>query len=128
MARKNLGKKLGFRSGLEMDIAKQLQKAGVAADYEQWQLRYIVPEKEHKYTPDFVLPNGIIIETKGRFMLGDRQKHLLIRAQNPKLDIRFIFTNSKSKLYKGAKSTYADWCNKHGFMYADKIIPKEWLR
>ncbi len=32
------------------------------------------------------------------------------------------------KLYKGAKSSYGDWCKKHGFKYADKTIPKEWLK
>ena len=36
------------------------------------------------YTPDFVLPNGIIIETKGRFTVADRRKHLLIKKQHPK--------------------------------------------
>ena len=31
------------------------------------------------YTPDFVLPNGVIIETKGRFVAADRRKHLEIK-------------------------------------------------
>ena len=80
-----------------------------------------------KYTPDFRLPNGIIVETKGRFISDDRKKHLLVQQQHPDLDIRFVFSNSKAKLNKGAKSTYADWCIKHGFLYADKTIPEEWL-
>jgi len=80
-----------------------------------------------KYTPDFLLPNGIIIETKGRFTPADRMKHLAIQKQHPNLDIRFVFSNSKSKLRKGAKTTYADWCDKNGFLYADKDVPQEWL-
>ena len=27
------------------------------------------------YTPDFILENGIVIETKGRFVSNDRRKH-----------------------------------------------------
>jgi hypothetical protein len=38
-----------------------------------------------------------------------------------------VFNNSRAKLYKGAKSSYGDWCKKYGFKYADKVIPKEWL-
>ena len=80
------------------------------------------------YTPDFILSNGIIIETKGRFLAADRKKHLCIKKQHPKLDIRFIFTNSRNKLSKGAKSSYAQWCIKHGFRYYDRIIPEDWLK
>lgn len=67
------------------------------------------------------------METKGRFTATDRKKHLLVKAQRPDLDIRFVFSNSRAKLNKGSKTTYADWCNKHGFLYADKLIPTEWL-
>lgn len=89
-------------------------------------IRYRVDEVR-KYTPDFVLPNGIIIETKGRFTAADRKKHLLIKEQHPEFDIRFVFSNSRTKLNKGAKSSYGEWCSKHGFLYADKVIPQEWL-
>lgn len=88
---------------------------------------YTVPVSYHEYTPDFRLPNGIFIETKGRFVLEDRKKHVLIKQQHPELDIRFVFQNSKNKIRKGSPTTYADWCKKHGFLYADKTIPQEWL-
>ena len=26
-----------------------------------------------------------------------------------------------------SKTTYAHWCNRHEFLYADNRIPKEWL-
>jgi len=80
------------------------------------------------YTPDFVLHNGIIIETKGMFTAADRRKHLCIKRQHPKLDIRFIFENSRRKLRKGAKSTYGQWCFKYGFEYASRVVPEEWLK
>jgi hypothetical protein len=87
----------------------------------------VKPEKKAKYTPDFLLPNGIIVETKGRFLTEDRQKHLLIQAQHPELDIRFVFSNSRARISKASSTTYAMWCEKHGFRYADKLIPQAWL-
>lgn len=120
------GIKYGYRSGLESKVSAQLNEAGVSFEYETFKIEYQVNETR-KYTPDFRLPNSIIVETKGRFVAADRKKHLLVQQQHPDLDIRFVFSNSKAKLNKGAKSTYADWCIKHGFLYADKTIPEEWL-
>ena len=91
-------------------------------------LSYTVPASNHTYTPDFILRNGIIIEAKGIFDTADRQKHILIKQQYPHLDIRFIFSSPTHKLYKGSKTTYADWCKKHGFLYAAKLIPAAWFR
>jgi hypothetical protein len=117
----------GYRSGLEVDIDKILKDNGIDGEYEQHKISYTKPATQHKYTPDFRLPNGIFIETKGRFVLADQQKHILIKAQSPELDIRFVFQNSKNKIRKGSKTTYADWCIKYGFLYADKDIPADWL-
>ena len=124
-----VGKKHGFKSGLEESISNQLKDNGIPVKYEEKEsvINYTIPASEHTYTPDFVLPNGIIIETKGRFVLADRKKHLLIKSQHSELDIRFVFTNSKNKINKKSKTTYADWCIKYGFKYADKQIPLEWL-
>lgn len=117
-----------YRSGLEENIAGQLTNAGLPVAFEQYYLEYTVPASIHKYTPDFVLPNGIIVESKGLFESEDRKKHLLIKAQYPHLDIRFIFSNPNQKLYKGSPTTYAMWCEKHGYLYAKKLIPLEWLK
>lgn len=133
MARKNpyskkaVAAKYGFRSGLEMDIDASLKDQGIDGEYEQHVIEYVKPETKHKYHPDFKLPNGIFVETKGRFLADDRKKHILIKKQRPDLDIRFLFQNSKTKISKGSKTTYADWCIKHGFQYADKVIPEDWL-
>lgn len=127
LTQKQVGKKYGFRSGLEEKVAEQLNKLGVEYTYEQLRLRYMKPASTHTYTPDFQLPNGIIIETKGRFLLADRQKHILLKKQHPELDIRFVFSNSRTKISKTSSTTYAKWCEKEGFKYADKEIPKEWL-
>jgi len=119
--------KYGYRSGLEYKLSMHLDTLNYDYDYEsikiEWEdLTY------RTYTPDFILSNGIIIETKGRFIVSDRKKHLCIQKQHPKLDIRFVFTNSKNKLSKGAKSNYGQWCVKHGFKYYDRIIPEDWLK
>ena len=119
--------KAGYRSGFEYDVAKELKAKGVEFTYEKEKIKW-VDLKVRTYTPDFVLGNGIIIETKGRFVSNDRRKHKEIKKQFPDLDIRFVFYNSRSKLYKGAKSSYADWCDKYGFKYADKSIPDAWLQ
>jgi NAD(P)-dependent dehydrogenase (short-subunit alcohol dehydrogenase family) len=38
-----------------------------------------------------------------------------------------LFQNSKTKISKASKTTYADWCIKYGFIFADKEIPDDWL-
>lgn len=116
-----------YRSGLEKTNANHLKKLAEPVVYEQYLINYTRPESKHTYTFDFLLSNNIIIETKGIFDAADRKKHELIRKQHPDLDIRFVFSNSKSKLYKGSPTTYGAWCTKKGFLFADKLIPKEWL-
>jgi len=126
---KSRGIKNGYRSGLEEKVGKQLEDNNIEYKYEDplQKISYTKPESKHKYTPDFPFSN-IIIETKGRFVLDDRTKHLLVKQQYPELDIRFVFSNSKAKITKNSKTTYGDWCNKNGFKYADKLIPEEWLK
>jgi len=119
--------KNGYRSGLEDVISKDLKDRGVDFGYETVKINWQLVENK-TYTPDFILPNGIIIESKGRFVPEDRKKHLKVREQNPKLDIRFVFSNSRNKIRKGSKTTYAMWCEKNNFLYADKRIPDEWIK
>lgn len=128
MTKRAVALKYGFRSGLEESVSKALTETGVSFTYEECKIKYIKPSSEHQYTADFQLDNGIIIETKGRFMINDRQKHLLIKRQHPELDIRFVFSNSNQKLNKKSRTTYAQWCVKHGFQYADKEVPIHWIK
>ena len=101
-------RKYGYRSGLELKVSEYLTELKVKFLYEavkiEWEdLAY------RTYTPDFVLSNGIIIETKGMFTAA-------------------VVENSRRKLRKGAKSTYGEWCIKHGFRYYDRVIPEDWLK
>jgi hypothetical protein len=121
--------KASYRSGLEDRVSSELAAAGVGFEYETAHFRYKTPAQEHTYTPDFWLPaHNLIVETKGRFVAADRKKHLLVRERNPHVDIRFVFQRSSTPINKGSKTTYAMWCEKNGFKYADKSIPQEWLQ
>ena len=117
----------GYRSGLEDKIATELRARGIPVRFEQLKIEYEVPSKKHKYTPDFELPNKIIVETKGRFVTKDRQKHILIKQQHPEFDIRFVFQNPNARISKASSTTYAAWCEKNGFLYAKGSIPQSWI-
>jgi len=122
-ARKN-----GYRSGLEETVNDSLRKRGVKnTKYESMKIEW-EDLAYRTYTPDFILPNNIIIETKGLFTPADRRKHLKISQQHPELDIRFVFTNAKRKLNKGAKGSYGSWCDSKGFKYSTKDVPDEWIK
>tara|TARA_B100001996_G_scaffold201803_1_gene154498 strand:+ start:7467 stop:7859 length:393 start_codon:yes stop_codon:yes gene_type:complete len=125
---KAVGLKYGFRSGLEERIASELETESVEFEFEKTKLKYTKPQKVHTYTPDFYIPRTkMFIETKGLFTSADRQKMRLVKEQHPELDIRFIFSNSKSRISKKSKTTYGMWCEKYNFLYADKHLPLEWV-
>lgn len=92
-------------------------------EYETLNISYSV---NHNYKPDFILPNGIIVEAKGYFDTRAQVKMKNVKRTNPELDIRFVFMNSRNKLNKSSKMTYADWCEKYQFPFADGMIPLEW--
>lgn len=118
-------RKVSYRSGLEKKIRMQLEGAGVAYEYEPITVRYI--PKPKRYTPDFRLENGVVVETKGFFTSADRAKHLLVKEQHPDLEIRFVFGDASKRLGSTSKTTYGQWATDHGFKWAEKQIPKEWL-
>lgn len=119
--------KHGVRSGLEDVICQELSQRGIPYKYEELTLTYTQPEKQRKYTPDIVLENGIVVEIKGRWVTADRQKIALVKKQYPEMDLRMVFSNSKAKISKASKTTYADYCDKLGIPFADKMIPDEWI-
>ena len=117
-----------FRSGFEKAVALDLEERRHSYEFESIWIPYTVPEQKRRYLPDFILKNGIIIECKGRFLSKDRSKMLLVREQNPDLDIRFVFQNPKVSIRKGSKTTVAMWCDKNNFLWADKVVPRGWLK
>jgi hypothetical protein len=116
-----------FRSGFEKVIAEDMIEKKVDFAYEDKVIMYVVPAATRKYIPDFTLPNGIIVEAKGRWTLDDRKKIILVMEQNPKLDLRMLFQRDQV-LNKGSKTKYSAWCDKRNIPYAvGKVIPSEWL-
>ena len=114
-----------FKSGLEKKVWDTLPKS---ATYEDTKLKYVV---EHTYNPDFTIAPNTFIEAKGRFLSSDRAKHLHIKQQHPEVKIYFAFGNAENTLTKSSKTTYRDWCDKHGFECVDfyrESIPKKWFK
>ena len=115
---------MAYRSGLEEKIGKFLDKNAIPYLYEVQKFHYVT---ESNYTPDFFLPNGVIIEAKGFLKPTDRRKMVAVKQQHPELDIRFIFQRN-NYLTKQSKTTYGDWATKHGFPWCIyPNVPPEWL-
>jgi hypothetical protein len=119
----------GYRSGLEDAVSTSLHKRGCKDfDYEQHTLRYTIPSRVARYTPDFVLPNGIVVETKGWWWPADDRKKIALVVQDwPSLDLRIVFSNPQTPISKGSKTTYAMVCEKFGIPFAKGDIPLSWL-
>ena len=118
-------KPIKFRSGLEQQVAKLLEGLGISYQYESEKLGYTI---EHHYTPDFVLPNYIYLETKGYWSPSDRRKILNVLKANPEIDLRMVFQSPYNKINKKSKTTYAMWCDKHNIPWTSyHNIPLEWL-
>lgn len=114
-----------FRSKFEASVAESLNKRGLSFNYEGQALTYHI---EAVYTPDFILPNGVIVETKGHFPPEDRRKMLAIKAQYPQLDIRLVFQNADVKLSRAPRAlTYWQWAERHQFIWAEGHIPTTWF-
>ena len=131
--RVRISKTVELKSGLEEAVYNFLNNNNCMFVYEGIKIVYSSPETKKTYTPDFPISKcNIIVETKGAFQSADRKKMKLIKAQHPEFDIRFIFSNSKTKIGKKSKTTYAKWCELFGFKYhcvqSTKLpFPKDWL-
>ena len=93
---------MAFRSKLEEKVADLLVDLGVKYEYETTKVRRRVIQ--HIYTPDFVLPNGVVLEWRGYWEPADRRK---IRGSEEKvadLDLRMVLVYKISKKSKQPKS------------------------
>lgn len=103
---------------------ENFRRSGIKVRYEELGIPYTI---EAVYNPDWILPNGIIVETKGNFDAKDRSKHLLVQQQYPWLDIRLVFQRD-NKLYKKSETHYSEWCKKYGILFAIGKVPAAWLK
>lgn len=120
---------LTLRSGFEKRVATFLDSKKIKYEYETVKLPFVEPATNRTYRPDFILPNGIHIECKGRFTPADRKKISLIKEQYPDLDIRLLFMRNNT-LSKNSQTYYTDWAKARGIpshVAEDGTIPKEWL-
>ena len=109
-----------YKSRFEKRFASDLKQRRIVFDYEKHKFSY----QPKIYMPEF----DLFVETKGFFNVADRVKHLLIKEQHPDVDIRFVFMNPFTKINRKSSTTYASWCEEHGFQYAKERIPKEWIK
>ena len=118
-------KKKTFRSKLEEQVAALLDQLKVPYEYESCQVAYTI---QHHYNPDFILPNGIYLESKGYWDAKDRRKILAVVKDNPDIDLRMVFQAPFNKISKKSRTTYAQWCERHGIKWAAvHAIPIDWL-
>ena len=123
--KENHKKEIKFRSKLEERVATLLEQLGISYEQESENLSYTI---EHTYTPDFVLPNYIYLETKGYWDAADRRKVLAVKRDNPDVDLRMVFQSPYNTISKKSKTTYAKWCEKHDIPWtAYHEIPLDWL-
>ena len=116
---------MAYRSGLEEKVADLLSELGVSFEYETHKLAYQI---QHYYKPDFILPNGVILETKGYWDKDDRRKMKAVKEQNPDLDIRMVFQSPYNTISKKSKMTYAQFCEKNDIPWTSyHEIPIDWL-
>jgi hypothetical protein len=131
LSKEAIAKRYGFKSGLEEKIAIELTNKNVNFGYEEEKIVYTIPESLHKYTPDFKIKKSqdriLYVETKGRWVTTDRKKLKLVKEQHPELDIRILFQNAKNKISKNSKTTYGDYADKIGILWAEKTIPDSWF-
>ena len=114
-----------YRSRLEERLARWFELNGHQFEYETLKLNYTLTAT---YIPDFILPNGVILEAKGYFKPADRRKMLAIKKQHPDLDIRLVFQQPYNTLTKTSDTTYSKWAEKNGFKWAPAHdIPLDWF-
>ena len=113
----------GFRNQFEERLGSFLDDRRVAYEYETLVLSYTL---EGKYKPDFILPNGIIIEAKGFFRTNAQRTLRAVKKKHPKLDIRLVFYNQNQKV-QGSKLKCYEWAVKYKFKFANGSIPEEWI-
>lgn len=115
-----------FKSKLEAKVWEVLKKTFPSVKYEPKRYKYIQPEKERTYIPDFKTGRkNIYLEAKGKLDLDTRQKMVWFRESNPSIKIIFLFQNPDNKITKRSKTTYGTWATENGFDWLD--FRKDWL-
>lgn len=125
---------MGYRNRFEEKTGESLLFLGVDFGYEDTKISYTV---SGTYLVDFkiITKSGktIYIETKGNgrsFDHATRRKMIAVKEQNPDVDLRIVFYSDGKigpKRKDGSFMRQSDWAIKHGFKYAIRDIPQEWV-
>lgn len=115
-----------FKSKLEEKVWATLKREYPSVKYEPNKFKFIQPEIERTYIPDFKTGrSNIFLEAKGKLDLETRKKMIWFRDSNPTIRIIFLFQNPDNKITKRSKTTYAMWATDNGFEWLD--FRKDWL-
>jgi hypothetical protein len=116
-----------FKSKLEEKVWATLKREYPTVKYEPQKFKFIQPEIERTYIPDFKTGRtNIFLEAKGKLDLETRKKMVWFKQSNPSIRIIFLFQNPDNKITKRSKTTYAMWATDNGFEWLD--FRKDWLR
>jgi len=107
-----MGDQRGKRSKFEVLCADVLEPAGFL--YEHCPFEYVV---ERRYTPDFQY-GDVLVECKGWFRQGDRQKYKSIRDCLPdNYELVFLLMSPGKIIQRGGRLTMGGWCDKEGLKW-----------
>jgi len=123
---KEFAKKAGMRSMGECRCAADMTKRKIPYKYEAITMTY--QHEPQKYTPDFILKNGKVLEYKGKMTNETRKKLLSIKRCNPGTCLCLIFEKPNNKIRKGSKTTYGQWAERNGFPWSEHYCKKEWVK
>lgn len=113
-----------YRNAVEKAVGDQLSELGLLALYEVAKLGYIL---HRRYTPDFTFGDTHHIEVKGWWEPSDRAKLLAVIHANPTTKVLVALQNPNLTIAKKSKTTYAQWCEKHGIQWCPIPIPPDAL-
>lgn len=119
-----MGDQRGKRSKFEVRCADVLEPAGF--EYEPYSVQYVV---HRNYTPDFMFEvrgdYRVLVECKGWFRPGDRQKYKAIRDSLkasdkrdwPEEELVFLLMSPGKIIQRGGRLTMGGWCDKEGLKW-----------
>jgi hypothetical protein len=122
-------------AGYDSKFEKTLDNGPLSvATYHPKRIRYVIPEREAWYEPDWTYKDWVI-EGKGRFRPGESNKYHHIRRSVEKDGKRFIFVFMNPNLAipgalrrkNGTKMSHKEWAEKHGFLWATPETIGEFL-
>ena len=122
--RSHIHRERGFRSRLESKVEQALVELGLSPQYETDHFVYYLKKR---YKPDFKI-GDVYIEVKGYWPPPERTKFLAVVLNNPELRIFVALQHPGNRITKNSRTTYAEWCEKHGIAWCPIPIPQDFLQ